>query len=78
MAADRSFVSASELAHQLRVQMKTLAKWRRVGKGPRSFVYLSPTRVVYDVKSVEDYLASLPSTVRPAFVPPPRQKRVAS
>jgi len=49
-------ISARTVASMLGIKTATLAKWRRQGRGPRKFVKLSATFVVYELAEVERYL----------------------
>jgi len=48
-------ISARDLARRLGVRTGTLAKWRRTGRGPATFMHLSRTLVVYDLQSVVEW-----------------------
>jgi transposase-like protein len=47
---------AAAVARVLGIKTATLAKWRRQGRGPQGWFYLSPTLVVYPQQSVEAYV----------------------
>ncbi len=50
-------VSAREVAKILGVKVATLAKWRQLGKGPKGWLPISPTCVVYAVSEIKRFLA---------------------
>ena len=47
---------AREVAKVLGVKVGTLSRWRQLGKGPRGWIHLSQTLVVYPIAAVEDFL----------------------
>lgn len=49
-------VPARQVAKLLGVKVGTLAKWRQLGKGPKGWIYLSETLVVYPVSEIEHFL----------------------
>jgi transposase-like protein len=49
-------IPAREVAKILGVKVATLAKWRQLGKGPKGWIYLSETLVVYPVSEIEHFL----------------------
>lgn len=64
-------VPAHEVAESLGVKTQTLGAWRRRGRGPKRWVYLSPTFVCYPEEEVRRYLLER-TTTRPDFPEPPR------
>lgn len=56
-------VTAADLARRLGILTATLAKWRRLGKGPSTWVYTSKNRVAYPKDAVERFMASLPAKI---------------
>lgn len=47
---------AREVAKILGVKVGTLSRWRQLGKGPRGWIHLSQTLVVYSVAEIEQFL----------------------
>jgi len=47
---------AREVAKVLGVKTATLSKWRRSRHGPKGWIYLSATLVVYPVSEIERFL----------------------
>jgi predicted site-specific integrase-resolvase len=61
-------IPAEELARRLGILTATLAKWRRTGRGPRRWVYLSKNRVGYPKEAVDAYFAALSNDGNPRTV----------
>lgn len=66
------WIPAPEVADKYGVETATLGKWRRLGKGPKGWVYQSPTQVLYPESEVLAYDAVLRATPRPSRRPPSR------
>src|SRR5258706_6728407 len=49
-------ISARALARRLGVKTETLKSWRACGRGPKNWLHLSETHVVYDVDQVEAWI----------------------
>jgi DNA-binding transcriptional regulator YiaG len=52
-----SHLSAQTVAQLLGIKTATLAKWRRVGRGPNGWFHVSLTLVLYPIEEVERFLA---------------------
>jgi len=63
-------ITAHRLALRLGVKTETLAAWRRRGRGPRKWFYLSPTLVAYPLEEVERWEEER-QKARPKFNRPP-------
>ncbi len=50
------FISATTVARMLGIRTGTLAKWRRLGRGPEGAVHLSATFVVYPEDAVHEFI----------------------
>ena len=59
-------IPAGDVAKQLGVKTNTLAKWRKVGKGPQGWVYLGSSRVAYPEEKIREYMMGL-SDERPVM-----------
>ena len=51
-------IAAREAARMIGIKTATLAKWRRLGKGPHGWIEASPTLITYSVEEVARFLAS--------------------
>ena len=51
------YLNQTEAAHELRVSVRTLLRWRQVGIGPR-FVRAGATRVLYSLEELRAWAAS--------------------
>ena len=49
-------ISAREVAALLGIKTATLARWRRFGRGPKNWLRLSATFVVYPHEDVQEFL----------------------
>ena len=58
-------IPARDLARRLGVKTATLAKWRQLGRGPRGWIRVSETFVVYPLDEVEMFLAERVELGRP-------------
>lgn len=65
-----TYVPAQLVARQLGVKTQTLGKWRRLGRGPKGWIYVSTTLVCYPAEEVDRFLENR-SRARPAFSIPP-------
>jgi hypothetical protein len=50
-------VPARQVAKLLGIQIGTLAKWRYLDKGPKGWLRISPTCVVYPISEIRRFLA---------------------
>ncbi len=50
-------IAARGVARMIGVRTATLAKWRRLGKGPRGWREISPTLVKYPAAEVQRFIA---------------------
>jgi hypothetical protein len=53
---------ARVVATILGVKVGTLAKWRRTGRGPQGWIYVSQTLVTYPVREVQRFLEEMKGT----------------
>ena len=51
-------IPARLVARMIGVKTATLAKWRRLGKGPKGWIEVSPTHVTYSTAEVARFLDS--------------------
>jgi transposase-like protein len=51
-------IPARVVARMIGVKTATLAKWRRLGKGPKGWIEVSPTHVTYAAEEVVRFLDS--------------------
>lgn len=51
-------IAARDVARMIGIKTATLAKWRRLGKGPQGWREVSLTLVTYPVKEVQQFIAS--------------------
>jgi transposase-like protein len=65
-----TYVPAQIVAQRLGVKTQTLGKWRRAGRGPKGWIYVSTTLVCYPVDEVDRFIEER-SRTRPAFSIPP-------
>ena len=49
---------AREVARMIGIKTATLAKWRRLGKGPGGWIEASPTLITYPAEEVARFLTS--------------------
>lgn len=56
---------ARSVAKILGVKVETLAKWRRTGRGPAGWIYVSDTLVVYEMTEIENFLQKRRESVPP-------------
>lgn len=54
-------IQAAEVARTLGIKTATLSKWRRQGRGPRGWLRLSSTLVVYPQAELDQFLQSCES-----------------
>jgi hypothetical protein len=52
-------IASAKVARTIGIKTATLAKWRRENRGPRSWLHLSSTFVVYPEEEVEVYLIAM-------------------
>lgn len=64
---DETYIPAPEVARRLGVKTGTLAKWRRLGNGPKGWIRRGRTVVIYPASAVAAYLAALTSVPGPTF-----------
>jgi transposase-like protein len=50
-------IAARDVARMIGIKTATLAKWRRLGKGPGGWREMSPTLVTYPVDAVVRFIA---------------------
>lgn len=50
------YIRSSEVARRLGIAVKTLAKWRCRGVGPKGWIHLSATMTIYPEEAVESFL----------------------
>jgi|PersoiStandDraft_1058852.scaffolds.fasta_scaffold46411_1 transposase-like protein len=65
-----TYVPAQLVAQRLGVKTQTLGKWRRLGRGPKGWIYVSTTLVCYPADAVDQFLEERSKT-RPTFPTPP-------
>ncbi len=65
-----TYVPAQTVARQLGVKTQTLGKWRRTGRGPKGWIYVSTTLVCYPADAVEEFIEAR-RRERPNFRQPP-------
>jgi transposase-like protein len=51
-------IAAREVARMIGIKTATLAKWRRLGKGPKGWREMSPTLITYPVAEVAHFIDS--------------------
>jgi predicted site-specific integrase-resolvase len=61
-----TFLAAQTVAQRLGVKTQTLGKWRRTGRGPKGWIYVSTTLVCYPTEEVDRFIEER-SRTRPAF-----------
>ena len=61
-----SYLPSAAVARCLGIKTQTLAAWRCQGKGPKGWIHLSATRVVYPEAEVEEFIRTLAGR-RPDF-----------
>jgi transposase-like protein len=61
----RTYVQARQVARSLGIKTGTLAKWRRQGRGPKGWLRISRTSVVYPQDEVEKFLRELGAPSEP-------------
>lgn len=60
------YVKSSDTARRLGVTTKTLAKWRYEKKGPKGWIYASPTMTLYPDHEVDAFIQKRTETI-PTF-----------
>ena len=50
-------IPARDVARIIGIKTATLAKWRRLGKGPKGWREMSPTLVTYPASEVERFIS---------------------
>jgi transposase-like protein len=50
-------IPARDVARMIGIKTATLAKWRRLGKGPKGWREMSPTLVTYPAEEVERFIS---------------------
>jgi transposase-like protein len=50
-------IPAREVARMIGIKTATLAKWRRLGKGPKGWREMSATLVTYPAEEVERFIS---------------------
>lgn len=53
------YISAQVVARRFGIKTGTLSKWRSSGRGPKGWLHLSATRVVYPEAAVDEFLREL-------------------
>jgi len=53
------YISAQVVARRFGIKTGTLSKWRLLGRGPKGWLHLSATRVVYPEAAVDEFLREL-------------------
>jgi hypothetical protein len=56
---DAEYISAQVVARRFGIKTGTLSKWRSSGRGPKGWLHLSATRVVYPEAAVDEFLREL-------------------
>ena len=61
----RTYIQARQVARTLGIKTGTLAKWRRQGRGPKGWLRIGRTSVVYPQDEVEKFLQELGAASAP-------------
>jgi transposase-like protein len=62
---ERTYIQARHVARTLGIKTGTLAKWRSQGRGPKGWLRLGRTSVVYPRDEVEKFLRGLGAVSEP-------------
>lgn len=71
----RDYLPAPVVARKLGIKTATLAQWRRLGKGPKGWVHLDPTHVLYPAEEVDAWEREMGARTFVTTPPTPPQRR---